>query len=202
MPVKKDVGNLPSGKRTSREQESGWIDRARKKRSVECRFMWQLCEKLKTLALHDQTKESPKRLNFSLTCSLSPSSCWFFFPNFRTSQFVAVLLFSECTQKVFSWDKSTFFPYHSLFSFVFSENALFSAISVTYVYAQLQIAYTLTESQVIYASICLPSIYIASGRIISTTAPLTQFIYTRNFPRFGGCVRYGGLIHLQNIDFE
>lgn len=78
MPVKKDVGNLPSGKRTSREQESGWIDRARKKRSVECRFMWQLCEKLKTLALHDQTKESPKRLNFSLTCSLSPSSCWFF----------------------------------------------------------------------------------------------------------------------------
>lgn len=30
MPVKKDVGNLPSGKRTSREQESGWIDRARK----------------------------------------------------------------------------------------------------------------------------------------------------------------------------
>lgn len=113
MPVKKDVGNLPSGKRTSSEQENGWIDRARKKRSVECRFMWQLCEKLKTLALHDQTKESPKRLNFSLTCSLSPSSCWFFFPNFRTSQFVAVLLFSECTQKVFSWDKSTFFQYHS-----------------------------------------------------------------------------------------
>lgn len=36
-----------------------------------------------------------------------------FFPNFRTSQFVAVLLFSECTQKVFSWDKSTIFPYHS-----------------------------------------------------------------------------------------
>lgn len=118
-----------------------------KGRSVECCFMWQLCEKLKTLACHDQTKESPERLNFLLTCTLSPSSCsvqFFFFFSIvqQTSQFVA--LFSWSTNgKNCSAGIKAFFSLSELFlffHFFLLLNSvqfflLHSASCVTYAYA-------------------------------------------------------------------